>query len=237
MSTYTHHQRTVAIPHAVRDASWFVVGSVVAFMVPYLGVSVLHLQHDVYYLVYFATTLALLASYARVEQIDVAEVFRRRWRWSVGIGALLAILLVFNVLHGSDATARPHGAYFFFELSWRGVGYGTIDALLLTAFPGVVAYRILHGRIAGLTGKLRYTVLALPLVLVITATYHWGYPQIRQDGLSRPETGNTLISIPMFATANPIGSIVAHISMHTTAVIHAYETRDYLPPVTKAMRR
>ncbi|MGZ4403841.1 MAG: hypothetical protein ACXVRI_13485, partial [Gaiellaceae bacterium] len=202
MSTYTRHQRTVAIPHAARDATWFVFGSVVAFAVPYLGVSVFDLQHDVYYLFYFAATLALLATYARVEQIDIAEVFRRRWLWSIGIGVVLAVFLVFNVFHGSDATPRPHGSYFFFELLWRGVGYGVIDALLLTAFPGLVAYRILHGRIAGITGRLRYTALALPLIIIITATYHWGYPQIRQDGLSRLETGNTLISIPMLATAN-----------------------------------
>jgi hypothetical protein len=232
VSTYTHHRSTAAFPLASRDAAWFVFGSAIAFAIPYLGVSMLDLQHDVYYLVYFAVTLALLVSYVRVEQIDVAEVFRRRWRWSVGSGIVLAAFLVLNVLHGSDATARPHGGYFAFELAWRGLGYGIIDALLLTAFPGIVAYRILHGRISGITGRLRYVALALPLIIIITATYHWGYPQIRQDGLARPETGNTLISIPMLATANPAGSIIAHASMHITAVTHAYETRDYLPPVT-----
>jgi hypothetical protein len=233
MSTYTHHHQTATIPLASRDAAWFVFGSAIAFAIPFLGVSVLDLQHDLYYLAYCVVTLALLASYVRVEQIDVVSVFRRQWRWSVGIGVVLAAFLVFNVLHGSAATARPHGTYFVFELAWRGLGYGIIDALLLTAFPGIVAYRILHGRISGMTGRLRYLALALPLIIIITATYHWGYPQIRQDGLTRPETGNTLISIPMLATANPAGSIIAHASMHITAVTHAYETRDYLPPVTK----
>jgi uncharacterized BrkB/YihY/UPF0761 family membrane protein len=32
----------------------------------------------------------------------------------------------------------------------------------------------------------------------------------REDGLNRPETGNVLISIPTFATANPVGSVDAH---------------------------
>jgi hypothetical protein len=234
MSTFTHQRQTAAIPHVVREGAWFVFGAAVAFAVPYLGVSVFDLQHDVYYLVYFAATLALLAGYARVEQVDVAEVFRRRWRWSAGIGAVLAIFLVLNVFNGSDATPRPHGAYFVFELLWRGAGYGIIDALLLTAFPGVLAYRLLQGRIDGIKGRLRYTALALPLVIIITATYHWGYPQYRQDGLSRPETGNVLISIPTFATANPVGSIVAHVSQHVAAVTHCYETPVFLPPVTKA---
>jgi hypothetical protein len=70
--------------------------------------------------------------------------------------------------------------------------------------------------------------------MIVTATYHLGYPQYRQDGLGRPETGNVLISIPAFATANPVGSFVAHASQHIAAVTHAYESRIFNPPVTKS---
>jgi hypothetical protein len=233
VSSYTHPVPR-AVPQSVRHLGWFALVSAVAFLVPFLGVSALGLQHDVFYLVYFAITLVLLASYVRVEQVPVGEVFRGRWRWSVGIGVVLAVVLVFNVFHTSGATARPHGLYFVFELLWRGVGYGLIDTLLLTVFPSLVAYTLLHGHVGGLTGKLRFTALALPLVLLVTATYHLGYPQYRQDGLSRPETGNVLISIPAFATANPVGSLVAHVSQHVAAVTHAYESRIFNPPVTKS---
>ena len=98
--------------------------------------------------------------------------------------------------------------------------------------PLAVAYAVLHGHIGGALGRVRFIALALPLIMLITATYHLGYPQIRQDGLTRPETGNTIISVPTLLTANPIGSIGAHVTMHVTAVTHAYETRDYLPPQT-----
>ena len=233
MSTYTQPVSRV-LPQAVRQLVWFVLVSAVAFLVPYLGVSLLDLQHDVFYLAYFAVTIALLAGYVRVEQVDVTEVFRRRWRWSLGIGVVLAGFLVINVVNTEDATARPHGAYFVFELLWRGVGYGLIDTLLLTVFPCLVACQILREHVGGLKGKLRLTALMLPLVIVVTATYHLGYPQYRQDGVGRPETGNLLISIPTFATANPIGSMVAHVSQHIAAVTHSYESRIFVPPVTKA---
>jgi hypothetical protein len=233
MSAYTHPVAR-AVPQAVRQLVWFVLVCTVAFVIPYLGVSVLAMQHDLFYLAYFAITLALLGSYVRVEHVDVAEVFRRRWQWSLGIGVVLAGVLVFNVFNTEHATARPNGFYFAFELLWRGVGYGLIDTLLLTVFPCLVAYQLLHGRVGGLTGKLRLTALMLPLVIILTATYHLGYPQNRQDGISRPETGNVLISIPTFATANPGGSIVAHISQHLAAVTHAYESKIFNPPVTKA---
>jgi hypothetical protein len=219
---------------AARHLLWFAAISAVAFLIPYLGISVLELQHDVFYLVYFTITIALIAAYVAVEGVDIGEIFRLRWRWSLGIGAVLAALLVFNVFRTEDATARPHGLYFVFELLWRGVGYGVIDTLLLTILPLLVAYELLHKHVAGLKGKLRLTALALPLVLVVTATYHLGYPQYREDGVSRPETGNVLISIPTFATANPVGSIVAHVSQHIAAVTHAYESRIFNPPVTDA---
>jgi hypothetical protein len=232
MSTYAHPV-SKAIPEVVRHFAWFAFVCMVAFLVPYLGVSVLELQHDVFYLVYFAVTIALVTTYVRIERVDVGEIFRRRWRGSVAVGVLLGAFLVFNVFNTEDATARPHGAYFVFELLWRGVGYGIVDTLLLTIFPCFVAHKLLHGHVEGFKGKLRFTVLTLPLVLIVTATYHWGYPQYREDGLSRPETGNVLISVPTFATANPVGSVVAHVSQHVAAVTHAYESRIFNPPVTK----
>jgi hypothetical protein len=231
MSTVTHIQR-VAVPHWLRHAAWFVLGSAVAFLVPFVGVSVLDLQHDLFYLVYFAATGALLVTYVRTERVDVRRIVTHAWPWSLVLGIVIGLAEVRNVL-GEEATDRPGGAYFVFELAWRGVTYGAVDALLLSAFPGLVAYSILCGRIGGFTGKLRFTALALPLILLITATYHLGYPQYREDGVGQPELGNTIISVPMLATANPIGSVVAHASMHTTAVTHAYETDVFLPPETK----
>ena len=233
MSSYTHPVPR-AVPLAVRHLVWFFLVCFVAFLVPFLGVSILDMQHDAFYLVYFAITIALIAGYIRVEHVDVAEVFRFRWQWSFGIGVVLAGFLVFNVLNTQHATARPRGAYFAFELLWRGVGYGLIDTLLLTVLPCLVAYQLLHGHVGGFKGKLRFTALCLPLVIIVTATYHLGYPQYRQDGISRPETGNVLISIPTFATANPVGSFVAHVSQHVAAVTHAYESKIFNPPVTKS---
>jgi hypothetical protein len=157
----------------------------------------------------------------------------RAWPWSIAVGVAIGAAEVFNVM-GEDATDRPGGAYFLFELAWRGVTYGAVDALLMSVFPALVAYSILRGSVAGFVGKVRFAALALPLVLLVTATYHLGYPQYREDGIGQPEIGNTIISVPMLATANPIGSVVAHAAMHTTAVAHNYETDVFLPPETEA---
>jgi hypothetical protein len=232
MSTLLHAGPTVMRRWA-RHAAWFALAAGLAFAVPFLGISVLELQHDLFYLVYFVVTAVLLLGYVRTEGVDVRRIASHAWPWSLGLGVAVGAAEILNVL-GRDATERPAGAYFVFELLWRGVTYGAVDALLLSVLPGLVAYGILRGRVGGLVGKLRFTALALPLVLLITATYHLGYPQYREDGIGQPEIGNTIISLPMLATANPIGSVVAHATMHTTAVVHSYETDGFLPPETEA---
>ena len=82
--------------------------------------------------------------------------------------------------------------------------------------------------------RLAYFGASLALVMTMTAVYHLGYSQYREDGIGAPETGNTIISMPMLLTTNPIGSVVDHAAMHISAVAHNYETEVRLPPPTKA---
>jgi hypothetical protein len=212
---------------------WFAAGAVLGFATPYIFTSILDLQHDWYHLVYFIVTLGFLSAYAAAMRIDVLELLQRSWKWSVAIGIPVSLFLVLGVL-SRDSTDGPEGSYATFEVVWRGAAYGVVDALLLSAFPGAVAFALLKKDIAGLGRRLLFAALAFPLVLIMTGVYHLGYEQFRNDGIGGPEFGNTVISVPMLATANPIGSVIAHASMHVAADIHVYETDLYLPPQTEA---
>jgi hypothetical protein len=212
---------------------WFVGGAALAFATPYLFTCALDLQHDLYYLIYFTAILGFLSAYVAMMQVDVLHNFRYGWRWSLAIGVPVSAFLVAGVL-ARDSTGGPDGLYSMFEVLWRGLAYGVIDALMLTVFPGLVALALLRGNIAGLGRRLLFAAVMLPLVLFITGVYHLGYEQFREDGIGAPEFGNTVISMPMLATANPIGSVIAHASMHIAADIHLYETDVYLPPQTEA---
>jgi hypothetical protein len=141
------------------------------------------------------------------------------------------VFVTWSVLGRIDATLRPSGAYFAFEILWRGVVYGIVDALLLSAFPGLIAWELMQRNIVGTGRRIRYGVLTVALVGIITATYHAGYTDLQNvAGISQPEIGNAIISIPVIASANPAGSLLAHVSMHLAAVTHSYESKDRLPP-------
>jgi hypothetical protein len=202
----------------------------VLFLVAYLLTSVWQIQHDVYYLVYFVVSISMFAAYVRASDLDVAELLRQRVRSSLVIGAASAGFVVWSVLARIDSTPHPAGPYFAFEIVWRGALYGVTDALLLSAFPGLVALALLRGNIAGLKRRFVYAILTLTLVVIITVTYHLGYEELRGKNLVKPLVGNVVISVPVVVTANPLGSFVAHVGMHLAAVTHAYESKDRLPP-------
>ncbi len=205
----------------------------VSFAVPFIFSSVLGLQHDVYLAVYFAVVLGGFAAYARATSLNIRETLLRHWRLGVVLGIIMGFALVRNVL-SDTATPHPHGIYYAFELVWRGGIYGAVDALLLTVLPCLVVYRALGGHLTAWRRRIAYFAASLVLVVSITATYHLGFAQYRHDGISQPETGNVLISVPMLLSANPIGSIADHMAMHVSAVAHTYETTVRLPPPAKA---
>ncbi len=216
-----------------RQAIWFVAGLVVFFMVPWLGTDVGNLNHDLYYLVYFTVAMLFLGRYVIATGVDAVKLVRRRWRSSVLIGLAATAFVVANVLR-ADATDRPTGAYLFFELAWRGLAYGTVDALILSVFPCLIAYGLMKHDLSTVARKAAFAGLATVLIWTIAATYHLGYDQYRSSEIIGPEIGNTAISVPMIATLNPVGAILAHTAMHVTANIHAYETDVFLPPRTLA---
>jgi hypothetical protein len=218
----------------VTQLGWYLAGVVTAFLLPFIFSSALDLNHDLYYLVYFAGASAFLATYATVTKLEVRELFTRQWRWSLGLGLLTAVFLVFNVLNNEDSTPHPDGLYFVFSIAWRGVVYGVIDALVLTAFPVAVAYSLMSGSIETPMRRVTFSALSLVLILVITGVYHLGYEQFREDGVRGPEIGNAIISVPAIVTVNPLGSVVAHASMHVAADVHAYETDLFLPQQVEA---
>jgi hypothetical protein len=226
-------RRTAGISSWASQLRWFAVGAVAAFFIPFVFSSVLELQHDLYLGVYFAFVIGFVGAYVRSNEIDVRVVVKRNWRWGVLLGVVVGVALVRNVFSETE-TARPDGFYFAFEVVWRGLTYGAVDALLLTVFPCLVVYQALGGSLGSWRKRIGSFVASLALVITITASDHLGYDHYRESGVRAPETGNVLISMPMLLTANPIGSVADHAAMHVAAVIHEYEDDTRLPPQTDA---
>jgi hypothetical protein len=134
------------------------------------------------------------------------------------------------------ATPHPDGWRFRFQILWRGLIYGSVDALTLYVLPAAVAYLLMRGNRHGLKRKAGFAGLALVLSLLVTTTYHLGYSEYRDETLRYPEIGALDANIPTALTGNPLGAVVTHSTMHVAAVVHQNEggAAHMLPPTVTA---
>lgn len=84
------------LPEPVRQVAWFSGISLLAFLTPFLFSSLLDLQHDLYYLLYFAITLGALSLYVKANGVDVAARAARNWKLSLGVGLAAAAFVVWG---------------------------------------------------------------------------------------------------------------------------------------------
>ncbi|MGZ8742425.1 MAG: hypothetical protein ACXWXO_05840 [Nocardioides sp.] len=205
------------------------------FLVPFVGTDWLELQPDLYYLGYFTVAVAFFATFVTMHASALRPLWTEHLWQSLLIGALAGAALAIGVFNQA-ATPHPDGWRFGFQIIWRGLIYGSVDALTLYVFPAAVAYLLLRGNRHGLPRKAAFAGLALVLSLVVTTTYHLGYSEYRGDTIKNPEIGAIVANVPTALTGNPLGAVIAHGAMHTSAVVHQNEggAQHMLPPKVTA---
>ena len=136
------------------------------------------------------------------------------------------------VVRTEDATVRPNGIDLVGAVAWRGIIYGATDGLLLSVFPILVVFAAFAGSRLDqrLRGKLVIGIIAFAASLAMTGVYHAGYSDFRSEKMTKPLVGDVVWSVPTLLTLNPIGAPIAHAGLHTSAVMHSYETETFLPP-------
>lgn len=232
-SRHAGEGRDVAAPRAsARHFAWLAGGMVLSFLTPFVLADQLGVQRDLYYGIYGLAVVALFTAWARDTGQSLREMCTRRWRIAIALGLVFAGISVLIVLGTEDSTSRPGGLEFIGAIIWRGLAYGAIDGLLLSAFPILVVFAAFAG------GRLRQSragvvavgAVALAASLAVTATYHLGYGDFRSDKLRKPVRGDLVWSVPTLVTLNPIGAPIAHAGLHVAAVAHSYDTDLFLPP-------
>lgn len=217
---------------AAQQFRWLAAGLILGFLVPYIFADILDLPRDLYYGIYAASVITFITLWARATDQQVGAMLRRRWPLAVTLGAVFAGVLAFVVVRTDDATARPEGLELAWVLVWRGLMYGAMDALLLSVFPILAVFAAASGSKfrTHMMGRVAVVIAAMLASLAMTATYHAGYSDFRSDKMVKPLTGDVLWSVPTLVTLNPVGSIITHVGLHVTAVLHNYDTDTFLPP-------
>jgi hypothetical protein len=212
--------------------TWLGVGFVLAFSMPFFLTDVFDLDRDIFYGLYAASVFGLFAAWARATGYDLVTASHRRWPLAIGLGLAMAAVLATIVVRSDDATSRPDGIDLAAAIVWRGFLYGLTDGLLLSVFPILVVFAALAGSTLAthVRGRVVIGSVALLASLAMTAVYHAGYSDFRSEKLRKPLLGDVVWSVPTLVTLNPIGTPIAHVGLHVSAVLHSYDTDTFLPP-------
>lgn len=198
---------------------WLGAGALLFFLVPWIGTDWLGRQPDLYYLIYFTVAVGFFAVFVTTHVAELRPLWTEHLWQSLLIGALVGATLAVGIF-AQAATPHEGGWRYGFEIAWRGVIYGIVDALTLFVFPAAVAYLVMRGNRRGLKRKAAFAGLALALSLLVTTTYHLGYSEYRGELLRYPEIGALAANVPTALTGNPLGAVVTHVTMHVSSVVH-----------------
>jgi hypothetical protein len=211
---------------------WLAGGLVLAFALPYLLTDVMDVNRDVFYGLYALSVAGLFAAWSHSTGYDLVAACKRYWVTALTLGIAAGAVLAAVVVRTEDTTPRPDGLELAAAVTWRGIVYGITDGLFLSVFPILVVFAALAGTRLDrrFAGKAAIAVIALAASLAMTAVYHAGYSDFRSEKMRKPLTGDVVWSLPTLLTLNPIGAPIAHATLHTTAVLHSYETDTFLPP-------
>jgi NADH:ubiquinone oxidoreductase subunit 6 (subunit J) len=217
--------------HRPRVLAWYAAAAVLFFLIPFVGTEWLGLQPDLYYLGYFTVALTFFVAFVSRNAALLKDLWTLHWWQSILVGAVAGAALAIGIFQQAS-TPHAEGWRFGFEIAWRGIVYGTVDALTLYIFPAAVAYLLLRGDRRTAARKVGFAGLALVLSMFVTATYHLGYTEFRDQTLRYPEIGAVVANIPTALTGNPVGAVVAHTTMHVASVVQQRDggNQHMLPP-------
>lgn len=203
----------------------------VFFAIPFIGTDTFGIQPDLFYLIYFTIAVGWFAAFLATYRHQLRDLWRLHLMWSLLVGAVAGIAVAVLVF-SSAGTDHPDGWRWWFEIGWRGVVYGSVDALTLFVFPAAVAYLVMHGDRTGATRKVAYGGLVLALSLLVSTSYHLGYPEYRDADLRSPLIGTVMADSAAVLTGNPMGAFLTHGTAHVSAVVHQNEggPTQMLPP-------
>ena len=210
---------------------WVITAAVLGFAISAVFAGCLRFSRTRFLIPYVLLACIFLYGFVLVNEVNLVAVLRENWVWGILAGGLVSIFLV-KTIRSQPLSRQSNGAALVFDLLWAGLVYGMVDALFLNVMPVVVvgigtSQFDWAGTIAG---KIVVGLVGLFASLLVTLTYHLGYPEFRNKSVMLVLAGNSLIALAFLLSGNPWGSIISHTAMHVAAVLQGAETTIQLPP-------
>lgn len=210
---------------------WILGASLVGFLISAMFAGWMKCSRNLFLVFYILFGGIFLTAFFRLNELNMATSLSKNWLWGLLLGTLASVFLVRHVL-SQPATRQHDGLSLTFDLAWSGMVYGLMDALLLNVMP-VLAIWAGFSQFAWAgtwAGRIGLGALGLSGSLLITLTYHLGYPEFRNRKIIKVLVGNSIMTLACLLSGNPLGALLSHPVMHVAAVLRGPETTIQLPP-------
>jgi hypothetical protein len=210
---------------------WIVAAGLLGFAISLIFSALLRLPRDIFLVPYIGFTLLFLFAYARWSGLSIQDLILHNWVWGVIGAVILGIVTIRNVL-SQPASPRSKGFNLAFDLLWSGFLYGLTDGLLLSVFPVMATWQAftLLSWTSTAPGRILVALLAVLASMFVTSAYHFGYIEFRGKRLITANVGNTVMTLGVLVTSNPLAAMICHPAMHMAAVLHGPALVIQLPP-------
>ena len=217
---------------------WVIAASAIGFGISAAFAGWMQLSRRKFLVPYIVIANIFIYGFLVLIEIDLVAVFAENWAWGILAGMLLSLYLI-KTVRSQPATRDSEGTRFIFDLTWSGLVYGMVDALFLNIMPVLAVWigTAQFSWVSTLPGKIAVGFIALLASLLVTLTYHLGYPEFRNRRVAMVLLGNGLITLAFLLSGNPLGSLISHTAMHLAAVVQGPETTIQLPPHYQAEYR
>ncbi|MEZ4679034.1 MAG: hypothetical protein R2932_32945 [Caldilineaceae bacterium] len=237
MSTLQHIASQGSLPYQQRQATWWghllwVWGAaVLGWACTALFAGLMHWSRPFFLIPYVLLTGGFMLVWLRWSDLNWRSHLIQHWGWGLLGTLVVGVFVVQNVLR-QPHTPMPQGINLAIDLLWLGLLYGLVDGLFLTVLPVAATWQAftLLGWTARWSGRIGAGVMALLASLLVTATYHWGYPEFQGAALFGPLVGVGMMSVAYLLSRSPLAPILSHIAMHVAAVLFGLSTAIQLPP-------
>lgn len=210
---------------------WLMAATGLGFGISYVFAGKMNLSRHRFLIPYVFITAIFLYSFTQRNAVDLAGMLAKNWGWGIIVGGLVSLFLV-KTVRAQPISRNTYGAELALDVTWAGLIYGLVDALFLNVMPVMAVW--MGGSqfpwVGSVAGKIGLALLGLVASLLVTLTYHLGYPEFRNKSVMLVLMGNTLITFAYLLSGNPLGSIISHTAMHVAAVFQGPETTIQLPP-------
>ena len=205
---------------------WPAVAAAAAFATSAVGTSLLHLSRPLFVAVWAAVVTMTILAWVMSEGWNPMVQVRRRWVSGLVVGGMVGGALAV-ALTRSPGSASGGGVG---TVVWLGIVYGAADAIMLSIVPVLSVYGARPGDDLGHSSRIRMAGLALAASIVIAAAWHLGFAEFRSAALMKPLLANLVVTMAYLLSGSPLAPIVAHVILHTTAVLNGSGAGGPLPP-------